>query len=78
MRNGASAVVLAKKTSTEFPCFTGLSKASEFKNTDFKIFGKPSAHPFRRMAVTLAYGNEDVVHLVSKAKKVAEEISVEC
>ena len=76
IRNGASAVVLAKEKKSELPSYSGLDKAAEFKNTDFKIFGKPSAHPFRRMAVTLAYGHEDVNDLVNKAKEVAKKIHV--
>ena len=76
IRNGASAVVLAKEKKSELPSYSGLDKAAEFKNTDFKIFGKPSAHPFRRMAVTLAYGHEDVNDLVNKAKEVAKKILV--
>jgi phosphoribosylglycinamide formyltransferase 2 len=76
IRNGASAVVLAKEKKSELPSYSGLDKASEFKNTDFKIFGKPSAHPFRRMAVTLAYGHEDVNDLVNKAREVAKKIHI--
>ena len=78
LRKGASSVVLADKESVEFPSFSGLEEATKFTNTDFKIFGKPSTHPFRRMAVALAYGNEDVKDLVSKAKKVSDTISVDC
>ena len=78
LRKGASSVVLANKESVEFPSFSGLEEATKFTNTDFKIFGKPSTHPFRRMAVALAYGNEDVKDLVSKAKKVSDTISVDC
>lgn len=78
LRKGASSVVLADQESVEFPSFSGLEEATKFTNTDFKIFGKPSTHPFRRMAVALAYGNEDVKDLVSKAKKVSDTISVDC
>ena len=47
------------------------------KNTDFKIFGKPSTRPYRRMAVALAFGQEDVKELVEKAKSVAGMITIE-
>ena len=77
VRNGASAVVLAKKEGAEFPIFSGLEVAAKFKNTDFKIFGKPITRPYRRMAVALAYGNEEVAELVSKAKEVASQIKVD-
>jgi phosphoribosylglycinamide formyltransferase 2 len=76
-RNGASSVVLADKEGAEFPIFSGLEVAAKFKNTDFKIFGKPMTRPYRRMAVALAYGNEEVTDLVSKAKEVASQIKVD-
>jgi len=76
-RNGASAVVLANKENNNFPTFTGLNEASNFINTDFTIFGKPTTRPYRRMAVALAYGNEDTSILVEKAKEVAAKIRVD-
>lgn len=76
LRNGASAVVLAEKEGTSQPIFSGLERAANFKNTDFKIFSKPFNRPYRRMAVALSYGQEDVSDLVIKAKKVAEKIKV--
>jgi phosphoribosylglycinamide formyltransferase 2 len=75
-RNGASAVVLATSESNEQPVFHGLDKAANYSNTDFKLFGKPTTRPYRRMAVALAYGHEDVKTLVEKAKEVAAHISV--
>ena len=77
VRNGASAVVLAKKAGAELPVFSGLEAAANFINTDFKIFGKPITRPYRRMAVALAYGNEEVADLVSKAQEVAAQIKVD-
>jgi phosphoribosylglycinamide formyltransferase 2 len=77
VRNGASAVVLANKENNTFPIFTGLNETAEFPNTDFKIFGKPKTRPYRRMAVALAYGNENTSVLVEKAKKVAAKIKVD-
>jgi phosphoribosylglycinamide formyltransferase 2 len=77
VRNGASAVVLANKENNTFPIFTGLDETVEFTNTDFKIFGKPKTRPYRRMAVALAYGNEDTSVLVEKAKHVAAKIKVD-
>ncbi len=76
-KNGASAVILASKENNNLPIFSGLEKASIIQNTDFKIFGKPYTRPYRRMAVALAFGNEDVKILVEKAKEVAALISVE-
>ena len=77
VRNGASAVVLADKEGVEFPVYSGLEAAANFTNTDFKIFGKPITRPYRRMAVALAYGNEEVAELVSKAKEVVSQIKVD-
>lgn len=76
LQNGASAVVLAAKTADDFPIFKGLDKAANFPNTDFKIFGKPSTRPYRRMAVALAYGDDEVSVLVDKAKEVASCIEI--
>ena len=76
-RNGASSVVLANKENNNFPTFTGLNDAANFENTDFKIFGKPTTRPYRRMAVALAYGNEDTSVLVEKAKEVSAKIKVD-
>jgi len=77
VRNGASAVVLSNKATTSFPDIRGLDKAANFDNTDFKVFGKPTARPFRRMAVALAYGKEEISELVERAKKVASKIKVD-
>ncbi len=76
-RKGASAVVLATSESNEQPVFHGLDKAASYSNTDFKLFGKPTTRPYRRMAVALAYGDEDVKTLVEKAKEVAAHITVQ-
>lgn len=75
LKNGASAVVLASENS-DSPSYTGLEKAAAIPKSDFKIFGKPTSRPYRRMAVGLAYGDEDVKDLVDKAKKVAASIEV--
>ena len=77
IRNGASAVVLADKESSEFPIISGLNEAAKYKNTDFKIFGKPTTRKYRRMAVALAYGNEETPILIEKAKKVASKIKID-
>jgi len=76
IRNGASAVVLANKENNNFPNFTGINEAANFKNTAFTIFGKPTTRPYRRMAVALAYGTENTSELVEKAKEVAGKIKV--
>ena len=75
-RNGASAVVLATETSESEPFFTGLDQAAIFSNSDLRLFGKPTTRPYRRMAVTLTYGNQDVNELVEKAQAMASLIEV--
>ena len=77
IRNGASAVVLADNESSEFPIISGLEEAANYKNTDFKIFGKPTTRKHRRMAVALAYGSEETSILVKKAKEVASKIKID-
>jgi phosphoribosylglycinamide formyltransferase 2 len=77
LKNGASAVVLANETNNNFPVFSGLEKAALIPNSDFKIFGKPSSRPYRRMAVGLSYGvNESIEELVLRAKSVANSIKI--
>jgi phosphoribosylglycinamide formyltransferase 2 len=77
VRNGASAVVLASKQSNETPVLTGLERAASYSNSDFRVFGKPSTRPYRRMAVALTYGTESTTELVEKAKSMAAEIKVD-
>ena len=76
LKNGASAVVLANDSSTSQPVFSGLEKAMSSKESDVRIFGKPSTRPNRRMAVILKYGSEAVEKLVSKAVALAKEVKV--
>lgn len=76
-RIGCSAVVLASKNS-DSPSFSGLENAANNQKSDFKLFGKPSSRPFRRMGVALAYDdlNGNIEDVKSHAKKVASLISV--
>lgn len=76
VRNGASAVILADNESDKWPTFTGLKEAANYKNTDLKIFGKPTSRMYRRMGITLAHGTEACSELVLKAKEMAGKIKV--
>jgi phosphoribosylglycinamide formyltransferase 2 len=76
LRNGASAVVLATDSSMNEPVFSGIEEAALEPNSDFRIFGKPFTRPFRRMAVTLTYGDQKVEELVVNAQRMASKISV--
>lgn len=77
LKAGASAVVLANEDGAE-PSFEGLDKAASFPQTDFKIFGKPTTRPYRRMAVGLAYGElgTSLETLRQRAKQVADSIVI--
>ncbi len=76
-RSGASAVILARNEG-ESPSFKGLAESQRLMQTDFRIFGKETTRPFRRMGVTLAWGdkNMDPKISVEKAKKMALGIEV--
>ena len=79
LKHGASAVVLATDIGASFPSYTGLDAAALVPSSDFKIFGKPSTRPYRRMAVGLAYSatpDESTSSLVERAKEVAAHIKV--
>ena len=77
LRVGASAVVLATQEGTN-PNFTGIEKVLENKNTDVKVFNKPTTRPYRRMAVVVCNEaiNEDVNLVKEKAMRLAREIKV--
>ena len=76
IRNGASSVILAKQNSSKFPTFDGLEKAARIPNSDFRLFGKPSSRPYRRMGVALSYGSDPVKKLIAQSKKVSNTIIV--
>jgi phosphoribosylglycinamide formyltransferase 2 len=76
-RAGASAVVLAHKTTDRFT-INGLEEALKESNTEVRIFGKPSTRPYRRMAVALVYDaiESDMNAIRAKAKEVADKITI--
>ncbi|MAB57257.1 MAG: phosphoribosylglycinamide formyltransferase 2 [Aequorivita sp.] len=76
-RIGASAVILATENS-ENPTFEGLEKVAASPKTDFRIFGKPTSRPFRRMGIVLTHDNlgGDISEVTEKAKKLASQIKV--
>ncbi len=75
-RKGASAVILAREENQEQPVFAGLQVALSEPGTDIRLFGKPTARPYRRMGVALASGDEPVEALVDKAKRAASSVEV--
>lgn len=70
----ASAVILADRESEHFSV-TGIEKALAHKNSDLRIFGKPSTRKHRRMGVALA--REKTTTLARKAaQKVAAQVKI--
>ncbi len=76
-RIGASAVVLASENSNN-PTYTGIEKVASLSKTDFRIFGKPTSRPYRRMGVVLTNDTLDtpIEEVVEKAKKTATLVTV--
>jgi len=76
-RIGASAVILATEHSDN-PTFKGLEEISGVAQCDFRIFGKPTSRPYRRMGVVVAYDSVsgDVASVTQKAKELASKIKV--
>jgi phosphoribosylglycinamide formyltransferase 2 len=78
VKNGASAVVLAKKEGGR-PNFFGIADILQNDNTDVKIFNKPSTRPFRRMAVVLCsdHPGTDITKTKEKAVSLAKQITLQ-
>ncbi len=82
VRPGASAVVLAPESlaphAGKAPVIHGLAEAAAEPASDFRVFGKPTVRPYRRMAVAVTHGEpgDDVTVLVARAKAIAAKISV--
>lgn len=76
-RKGASAVILAHGHSDN-PSFDGIEEISQAVKSDFRLFGKPSSRPYRRMGVVVTYNSlsEDVNKITQRAKDLAAKISV--
>ncbi|MCC5631240.1 formate-dependent phosphoribosylglycinamide formyltransferase [Nostoc sphaeroides CHAB 2801] len=70
----ASAVILASEKSDSI-AFSGVADALSEKDVDIRLFGKPNAHPYRRMGVALAKGM-NVQEAREKATKAASKITI--
>jgi phosphoribosylglycinamide formyltransferase 2 len=70
----ASAVILASEKSDSIS-FTGIAEALAETDVDIRLFGKPSAHPYRRMGVALAKG-KDTTTAREKATTAAQKIAI--
>lgn len=76
-RAGASAVVLAGETGT-VKSYDGVANVLQNKNSDVRIFNKPTTRPYRRMAVVLTYDkpSADINAVTQKAKDLAKQIKI--
>ncbi|MCC5642259.1 formate-dependent phosphoribosylglycinamide formyltransferase [Nostoc sp. CHAB 5824] len=70
----ASAVILASEKSDSI-AFGGVANALSEKDVDIRLFGKPNAHPYRRMGVALAKG-ANVLEAREKATRAASKIKI--
>jgi phosphoribosylglycinamide formyltransferase 2 len=76
-KTGASAVILASENSSN-PAYEGIEKIAGLAKTDFRIFGKPTTRPYRRMGVALTSDSLDipVEEVVERAKDAAKLVTV--
>lgn len=74
---GASAVILASENSSN-PTYEGIEKIARLAKTDFRIFGKPTTRPYRRMAVALTNDSLDtpIEEVIERAKNAAQLVTV--
>ena len=70
--------VLASSENSEAPVFSGVAKILENKNTDIRLFGKPTSRPYRRMGVVLLNGEIDanMEQMRKDAAELARQITV--
>jgi len=76
-RFGASAVILAEKNSDK-PTFEGIEALAKAPQSDFRLFGKPTSRPYRRMGVVLTYDKvgTDIEKITQRAKVLAGLVKV--
>jgi phosphoribosylglycinamide formyltransferase 2 len=76
-RTGCSAVVLAKENGIS-PQFSNIENVLKEKQSDVRIFNKPTLRLNRRMAVVLTYDgkNSDVENVKKRAVELASQIKV--
>ena len=76
-KSGASAVILASENSNN-PTYSGMEQIAALPKTDFRIFGKPTSRPYRRMGVALVNDSLDtpIEEIIERAKAAAKFIKV--
>jgi len=76
-KNGVSAVILASENSNN-PTFAGVENVACLTKTDFRLFGKPTSRPYRRMGVVLSYDSLEtpIEEIIERAKETAKLVTV--
>lgn len=76
-RIGASAVLLATGYS-DTPTFSNIEAVASAPKSDFRLFGKPTARPYRRMGVVVTYDSLDgnITEVTQRAKDLAAKVEV--
>ena len=74
---GASAVILANEHS-ETIAYQGLGEIAALPKTDFRIFGKKTSRPYRRMGVALTYDTLEtpIAEVVKRAVEAAKLVQL--
>ncbi|MEZ4839408.1 formate-dependent phosphoribosylglycinamide formyltransferase [Flavobacterium sp.] len=74
---GASAVIIASENSNH-PTYSGMEQIAALPKTDFRIFGKPTSRPYRRMGVALVNDSLDtpIEEIIERAKAAAKLVKV--
>jgi phosphoribosylglycinamide formyltransferase 2 len=74
---GASAVILASEHS-EKPTYSGIENMASLPKTDFRIFGKPTSRPYRRMGVVLINDSLEtpIEIVIERAKNASKLVTV--
>ncbi|RXR29664.1 formate-dependent phosphoribosylglycinamide formyltransferase [Flavobacterium piscinae] len=74
---GASAVILAAENSNH-PTYLGIEQIASLPKTDFRIFGKPTSRPYRRMGVALVNDSLEtpMEEIIERAKTAAKLVKV--
>jgi phosphoribosylglycinamide formyltransferase 2 len=74
---GASAVILASENSNN-PTYSGIEQIAALSKTDFRIFGKPTSRPYRRMGVALVNDSlgKPMEEIIERAKTAAKLVKV--
>lgn len=74
---GASAVILSTENSIN-PTYEGIEKIASLPKTDFRIFGKPTSRPYRRMGISLVSDSLEtpIDKIVALAKDAAKLVKV--